>query len=64
MRYEKNNTELSQSAIDFLDYCRTIKGLSEGTISGYECDLKLFFDFIKPTKKSITDKCIKTYINL
>jgi site-specific recombinase XerD len=61
MRYEKNNTVLHQSAVEFVDYCRTIKGLTEDTLRGYESDLKLFCDFIKPAKKNnITDRFIKT----
>jgi integrase/recombinase XerD len=57
---KNNNIELHQSVTDFLDYCRTIKGLSDESISGYYNDLKMFFDYIKQLKKkNITDRLIK-----
>jgi site-specific recombinase XerD len=51
MRYEKNNTVLPDSAIEFLNYCRINKGLSPATVNGYEIDLKLFVNYIKINKK-------------
>jgi site-specific recombinase XerD len=47
MRYEKNNTVLPNSAVEFLDYCRDIKELSEKSVNGYEIDLKIFVEFLK-----------------
>lgn len=54
------NTKLHKSVGEFLDYCRTIKGLSEESLIGYYSDLKIFYDYMKQLKKkNITDKLIK-----
>jgi integrase/recombinase XerD len=57
----ENNNKLHSSVGEFLDYCRTIKGLSEESLVGYYSDLKMFYDFMKQLKKkNITDKLIKS----
>ena len=57
---ENKSIELHKSVREFLDYCRTIKGLSEESMAGYYCDLKMFYDFIgQLKKKNITDRLIK-----
>ena len=48
---EKPNIELPQSAKDFLEYLSAIKNKSKDTAKGYECDLKIFFNFITTYKK-------------
>jgi len=65
MESKTTNIKLPKSAIDFLDYCRDIRELSEGTIVGYENDLKIFIMFLKSLKNkndrhAINDKYIKT----
>ena len=58
---KKNNIKLHESVIDYLDYCRTIKGLSEESVIGYNNDLQMFFNFMKQLKKkNITDRLIKS----
>jgi site-specific recombinase XerD len=51
MGYEKVNIELPESAKEFLNYCKIIKGLAQGSCDGYDCDLRLFFNFLKVHKK-------------
>jgi integrase/recombinase XerD len=64
MKREKINIELPESVINFLNYCRNIKGLSEKTALGYENDLKMFVKFLKDNRgkdrHAINDKYIKT----
>jgi len=60
----KNEIQLPESVISFLNYCRNIKGLSEKTVLGYENDLKIFVRFLKSNRgkdrHAINDKYIKT----
>lgn len=65
MSKEKVEVKLPESAIDFLDYCRTIKELSNGTVDAYERDLRIFIYFLKSQKPkndrhNINDRFIKT----
>lgn len=61
MKKEIVNVKLHSSVGEFLDYCRTIKGLSEESLVGYYSDLKIFYEFMKDLKKkNITDKLIKS----
>jgi site-specific recombinase XerD len=60
MKSNTKNIELHTSVNEFLDYCRTIKGLSDETLEGYYNDLKMFYSFVsKSTKKDITNRLIK-----
>lgn len=52
MRNKLNN--LHESAESFLNYSKTMKGLSKDTIKGYKSDLNSFFNFIKVHKKTRT----------
>lgn len=61
MKREKINIELPLSAKQFLDYCKTELGLTDGCSDGYEIDLKIFFDYIVKAKgkKTININFIK-----
>lgn len=51
MKKEKVDVVLPESAIDFLNYCKINKGLSEDTVSAYERDLRIFIQYVKIHKK-------------
>jgi site-specific recombinase XerD len=61
---EKVEVKLPESAIDFLDYCRNIKELSNTSVDAYERDLRVFISFLKSQKSkndrhNINDRFIK-----
>jgi site-specific recombinase XerD len=53
--------KLIENAENFLNYCRTMKGLTTDTLKSYRSDLHLLFDFLKihKNKKDITNMVIK-----
>lgn len=50
----KREVDLPMSVINFLDYCRTDKGLLGNTIAAYKSDLYIFFTYLKESKKKKT----------
>jgi len=57
----KNGIELHESVVNFLNYLHTIKNRSDQTISGYESDLRVFFNYIlkNKNKRKINNKLLK-----
>jgi site-specific recombinase XerD len=51
MGKEKVEVVLPESAINFLNYCKINKGLSEDSVQGYERDLRIFVNYVKIHKK-------------
>jgi site-specific recombinase XerD len=61
MSKQKNDIELHESVISFLNYLKS-KNKSKGTIEGYECDIQMFFNFMTTYKKKrkVTNALIKS----
>jgi site-specific recombinase XerD len=65
MKKEKVDVKLPESAINFLNYCKNVRELSQDTVDAYERDLRIFTYFLKLNKttkdrRNINDNYIKS----